>query len=73
MKLEKREITLNEYDSLQDAFYLQKLLINEYVHALAQTSRKETRSELMRLVKETCEDMCFVADLMNGSAIENKN
>ena len=72
MKLEKREITLNEYDSLQDAFYLQKLLIIEYAQALSQTARKETRSELMRLVKETSEDMCFVVDLMNGSAIENK-
>ena len=72
MKLEKREITLNEYDSLQDAFYMQKLLITEYAHALAKSSRKETRSELMRLLKETCEDMCFIGDLMHGSAIENK-
>ena len=72
MKLEKREITLNEYDSLQDAFYLQKLLIIEYAQALSQTARKETRSELMRLVKETSEDMCFVGDLMSGSAVENK-
>lgn len=72
MKLEKREITLNEYDSLQDAFYLQKLLIIEYTQALSQTARKETRSELMRLIKETSEDMCFVVDLMNGSAVENK-
>lgn len=72
MKLEKREITLNEYDSLADAFYIQKLLIGEYANALAQCSRKETRNELIRLLKETCEDMCFVRDLMSGSAIENK-
>jgi hypothetical protein len=51
---------------------MQKLLVTEYAHALSKSSRKETRSELMRLLKETCEDMCFVGDLMHGSTIENK-
>ena len=31
MKLEKREISLNEYDSLQDAFFMQKALLYQYV------------------------------------------
>lgn len=71
MKLEKREITLNEFDSLKDAFYAEKMLIAEYVHALAKAERKETQGELLRLIKEIGEDMLFVRDLMRGSAIEN--
>ena len=71
MKLEKREITLNEFDSLKDAFYAEKMLIVEYVHALAKVERKETQGELLRLIKEIGEDMLFARDLMRGSAIEN--
>lgn len=71
MKLEKREITLNEFDSLKDAFYAEKMLIVEYVHVLAKAERKETQGELLRLIKEIGEDMLFVRDLMRGSAIEN--
>ncbi len=72
MKLEKREITLNEFDSLKDVFYIEKTLLSEYVHALSKATRKQTRGELMRLLKETGEDMYFVRDLMRGSAIENQ-
>ena len=71
MKLEKREITLNEFDSLKDAFYAEKTLLAEYVHALTKAERKETQGELLRLIKEIGEDMLFVRDLMRGSAIEN--
>ncbi len=71
MKLEKREITLNEFDSLKDAFYAEKMLIVEYVHALEKAERKETQGELLRLMQEIGEDMLFVRDLMRGSAIEN--
>ncbi|MBQ8323436.1 MAG: hypothetical protein IJX91_05665 [Clostridia bacterium] len=72
MKLEKREITLNEFDSLKDAFYTEKTLMTEYVHAISKTVRKETRNELVDLIKEVAEDMLFVRDLMRGSAIENE-
>ncbi|MBP3434339.1 MAG: hypothetical protein J6K50_03605 [Clostridia bacterium] len=71
MKLEKREITLNEFDSLKDIFYLEKTLLSEYVEALSKATRRETQSELTRLIKETSEDLYFVRDLMRGSAIEN--
>lgn len=73
MKLEKREITLNEFDSLKDAFYMEKVLLGEYVNALGRVERQETKKELLRLMKEAGEDLCFVRDLMRGSAIENKN
>lgn len=71
MKLEKREITLNEYDSLQETYYFQKLLLKEYAETLCFVERKETRGAVLRLMSETGEDLCFVSDLMNGSAIEN--
>ncbi len=72
MKLEKREVTLNEYDSLKDVFYLEKLLLGAYGQALEKSVRKEVKGELLRLSKETGEELCFVLDLMNGSAIENE-
>lgn len=73
MKLEKREITLNEFDSLKDAFYMEKVLLFEYMQALSKAERKETQGELFRLMKEVGEDMLLLRDLMSGSAIENKN
>ncbi|MBR2375981.1 MAG: hypothetical protein IKA88_06805 [Clostridia bacterium] len=70
MKLEKREITLNEYDSLKDVFYTEKALIGEYLTALSRCVRKETRQELLRLCQEATEDMSLVRDLMEKSAKE---
>lgn len=67
MKLEKREITLNEADSLKDAFYIEKTLLAEYVHALPKATKKETRTELLRFMKEAGEDLFFVRDLMRGN------
>ena len=72
MKLEKREITLNEYDSLEETYYFQKLLLKEYAELLCHVERKETRGAVSRLMAETGEDLCFVSDLMSGSAIENE-
>ena len=71
MKLEKREVTLNEYDSLRDIFYLEKLLFSMYGQALEKSARKEVKKELLRLAKETGEEICLMVELMNGSAISN--
>ena len=71
MKLEKREVTLNEYDSLRDIFYLEKLLVCAYGQALEKSVRKEVKGELLRLIRETGEELCFMTELMNGSAIQN--
>ena len=73
MKLEKREITLNEYDSLKDVFYTEKILLNEYAIAISKAQRQETKKELLRLMKEVGEDMCFVRDLMNRKKKKNGN
>ena len=72
MKLEKREITLHEYDSLQETCYFQKLLLKEYAELLCHVERKEARGAVLRLMTETGEDLCFVSDLTSGSAIENE-
>ena len=70
MKLEKREITLNEYDSLKDAYYREKTLLNEYVCALCDLERKEVREEVLRMILETAEEIFFLQDLMDNSAKE---
>ena len=72
MKLEKREITLNEYDSLQDAYYMQKTVLQVYINELDKADTKHLRTELIRLIKENVEDTYFLLDLMRGSAIENQ-
>ena len=67
MKIEKREITLNEYDSLKDAYYRAKTLLYEYLNALFQMERKETRDEALKLMRETAEDVFLLKDLMKKS------
>ena len=64
MKLEKREITLNEADSIKDAFYAEKLLLMEYVHALSCVQTKSERHELTRLMQEVQTDMLFLQGMI---------
>ena len=64
MKLEKREITLNEKDSVRDLFFLEKGLFSEYAQAVDKMGRKETREKLMGFMKEVVEDMFLAKDLM---------
>ena len=52
MKLEKREITLNEKDSLQDACYMQKALCAAYEKTLNETERKEIRQYIRQRIDE---------------------
>ena len=52
MKLEKREITLNEKDSLQDARYMQKGLLSAYLQGLEQVERKEVRQYIQQRITE---------------------
>ena len=71
MKLEKREITLNEYDSLLDIYHMEKTLLMQYVQSIAKAKTKQTLGELLRLTNETGEDIYFIKELLNGSAIQN--
>jgi hypothetical protein len=67
MKLEKREITLNECDSLRDIRILEKSLLNEYLTALAVMERKETRECVLALIKENAEELFLAQDLLKKS------
>lgn len=71
MKLEKREITLNEADSLKDVYYLEKTLLREYSARLALAKCQETKHELSTLVKQVTADMENVERLMKKSAQNN--
>lgn len=63
MKLEKREIMLNETDSVNDVKYIEKQLLSEYLETISLASRKETRKELIRMMREIAEDMWFMGDI----------
>lgn len=67
MKLEKREITLNECDSLRDIRMLEKALLNEYLTALSVMERKETRECVLALIKENAEEFFLAQDLLKKS------
>ena len=56
MKLEKREITLNEADSLKDMYYMEKSLWMAYAEGEPFLSRKEVENELEELIKQTKEE-----------------
>ncbi len=49
MKLKKREITLNEADSMQDVFFMEEYLFNAYVVGGNDSFRKETVNALTAL------------------------
>ena len=56
MKLEKREITLNEADSLKDVYYLEETLLRAYEAGRTLAARKEVCNEIARLIKQSEED-----------------
>ncbi len=51
MKLNKREITLNEADSMQDVFRMEKLLFDAYEKGAEIALRKEVVNEIEALKK----------------------
>lgn len=63
MKLEKREITLNETDSVKDMYFYEKNLQNCYAHALKFVQRKEAEGELSRLCREAEKDAAMMEEL----------
>lgn len=56
MKLEKREITLNEADSLKDIYYIEKALFTAYAEGEVFIARKEVENEIEQLTKQTEEE-----------------
>ena len=65
MKLEKRESTLNEEDSLKDTFYIEKAIFLRYAEAVLTAKNKETQKELLKLMREAGEDAVFVRELLD--------
>ena len=70
MKLEKRDITLNEADSLTDVFFMTKNLALHYLFALEHVEGKEKRKTLLALLKEVGEDLFMASDFMRKSREE---
>ena len=64
MKLEKREITLNEKDSLKDMYFLEKNLQTQYAEGVKFAERKETEGELSKLMREAEKDAAVCAELI---------
>ena len=65
MKLEKREITLNEKDSLKDLLLLEKALLGQYTDVLTKVTRKEFRERVLDLIKETAQEVFWTKDLLD--------
>ncbi len=72
MKLKKREITLNEADSLQDVYYMEKILSEGYSEGKNISSRKETLLLLDSLQKEGEKELEFARSLWERSKKESK-
>ena len=66
MKLEKREITLNEQDSIQDILIFEKNIIYAYVNALEHVNRKEIRNCLCVHLQEVAREIFSVKDQLLG-------
>ena len=69
MKLEKREVTLNEADSLKDVYYLEKTLLDAYKEKDA-IVRKEVANEVENLIMQTQEEATRVYGLWQKSMAE---
>ena len=63
MKLEKREITLNEQDTLLDICRMEESLLHDYVALLTHIQRKQTRELLLTHLREVAEDLYTGTDL----------
>lgn len=59
MKNSKREITLNECDSISDMLFLEKSLMREYCTAVFSAKRKEERTYLTDSLASVAEDYFF--------------
>ena len=67
MKLEKREITLNERDSLLDMYFFERLLEKEYALGSTKAERKETERVLAQAETTARESVARVHALIEKS------
>lgn len=66
MKASKREITLDECDSLRDILSAEKALLSAYTAAICASERKEMRTELLSAFSSAAEDVFFLSDLLSA-------
>ena len=72
MKLEKREITLNEADSIQDVVLAEKWLLFSYAQSFERVRQKHLRNELLQLTIQSCKDLCQACDLLSANVEEDE-
>ena len=65
MKFEKREITLNEYDSVLDILFTHERLASLYFEGARFVNRKEARELLKKRLSETLDEIYFLNDLLD--------
>jgi hypothetical protein len=73
MKNDKREITLNEADSIKDMLFIQKMLLQEYGRGICLARRKEVRNTLLDSFASVAEDVFFLQDLLETKIGKSKN
>ena len=67
MKLEKREVTLNEKDTLKDALLYERMLLTEYAQAAPSIEGTERRAIYGEFVNQSLRDVFYLADLLHGN------
>ncbi len=72
MKQDKREITLNEKDSLQDVCLAEKGLALAYIERFARATRTEERNTVKELLIQTLDDWSRVQKLIDGKEESKK-
>ena len=65
MKFEKREITLNERDSILDVLVIHERLAEVYLQGARVADRKELRELIKKRLHETIEEIYLLNDLLN--------
>lgn len=66
LRLEKREITLNEKDSILDMLRFEERVLNEYARLLPCVERKETRQAVIECMKAVAEEIFTLSDLLKA-------
>lgn len=66
MKIDRREMTLNERDSVLDMLTAEKALLNEYCMALVAAKRKEVRTLLVERMTALADEVFLLTDLLTG-------
>ena len=72
MKLEKREVTLNEKDTLKDALAYERMLLTEYALAATSIEGTERRAIYGEFLSQSLRDVFYLSDLLRDSRGEEE-